>query len=154
MTAPSEHFLHSDLCIVSYNAQMKCSSANLLCTNLDIVSEACPQWDVAFISEFDSLATTSHTLKLPGFEIFRHWPGDGSHSMAFVLRDRLQSSLVPRFTSLNRSIMLELTRKSLGPSLVLVAVHGPHDELYDFFADISFLLSRRASREPTVLCGD
>ena len=111
--------MNHDLCIVSYNVQMKCSSADLLATNLDIISCAYPNWDIAFISELDAIATTSHELVFPGYNIFRHWPGEGSHAMAFVLRDKLQPSLLPRASPLNRCLMMELTRKSPGPSLVL-----------------------------------
>ena len=122
---------------------------------LDIISESFPQWHIAFISEVDSVASTTHSVEVEGFRVYRHWPGEGSFAMAFVVRESVALSLAPRFAKLNRSCLLELSRGfSYGQSLSVLGVHGPHEELYDFVADITSLISTRASRGSILGVGD
>ena len=140
--------------LVSWNVACKSSSEDGLQACIDVASAAYPDWSVLFLSECDAIASSSHFIKHSRHRVIRHWPGDGSHAMCFVLRDSL-SNLPTRVVPRNRALLLEIPLDSKSRrSVSLIGLHAPHDDLIDFLSDLTFLISSRSSRGKFALCGD
>ena len=82
----------------------------------------CP-WDVAFITEFDGRAATG-VAQDPETVVWRHYPGAGSRSMAWILQ-RPVARMVrwKRWEGQAGALLLEDATKH---QLFLVGLHGGH----------------------------
>ena len=118
---------------MSWNAECKCNSEAALDTIIACVESSFPVWNLLFLSEADSVSSNSFEILHPKFKLFRHWPGPGSRSMCFVVRDPLSALSFSR-TCRNRVLALEIW--SQGPrkptSIYVLGVHGPHEEIIEW----------------------
>ena len=136
---------------------MKCSTEAALDSLIFSVESSFPDWKVLFFTEADAVQSTSFEVKHERHRVYRHWPGEGSRSMCFVVHSSL-SQVSCSSVSQNRVFGLELSSASVGRecSLSLVGVHGPHDalEMQDFLGDISHVAGQRRSKGELVFLGD
>ena len=56
---------------------------------MNLVSVSYPDWHVVFLSEADSIASSSFEIQHSVHSVHRYWPGEGSHALMFVVRDSL-----------------------------------------------------------------
>ena len=148
----------SSIHLVCWNAECKCNSEASLETIVACVETSFPNWDVLFLSESDSVSSSSFEISHPRFQIFRHWPGEGSRSMSFVVRSCLRS-LSFAVRARNRVLSLEMwaDQRRDSTSLLMLSVHGPHSDLlgwHDFCGDFIDLISSRARKGSVVAVGD
>lgn len=114
---------HRTIYALAINAGRKCGAEARLQGLLAAATEICPQWAACFISEFDAYYGESPTptwQTRAGETVRRHWPGEGSCSMAWVTRRGLH----PRMRSCEwrgRAGRLTIGRSSARASL------GPHE---------------------------
>ena len=127
-------------------------------TIIACVESSFPNWGVWFLSEADSVASSSFEILQSRYKVFRHWPGPGSRSMCFVVRSPL-SSLSFAVQSRNRVLSLEMwcqgTREP--SSICFVGLQGPHEDVIawqDFCSDFMELVGSRRFKGPLVAGGD
>ena len=144
--------------MVSWNAESKCISEASLDAIVACVESSFPDWNILFLSEAGSIASTSFEVLHPRYKLIRHWPGPGSRSMCFVVRDPL-TSLSLSVSRRNRVLALEIwcqgSRKPT--STCICGVHGPHEDIitwHDFCSDFMDLVGSRKFRGPLVMAGD
>ena len=122
------------------------------------VESSFPDWDILFLSEADSFQSSSFEILHPKFQIFRHWPGEGSRSMSFVVRGCLRSlSSAVRVRSRVLSLEMWTDQRRDSTSLLILGVHGPHEDIitwHDFCSDFMDLVGSRKFRGPLVMAGD
>ena len=124
-----------------------------------LVSENYPNWHVVFVTEADSIASSSFETNHTFHKVFRHWPGDGSRAMLFVVRSTL-SELGMTVCARNRLFSLEMCLLNSGrvsKSLCLIGGHGPHGDLHDwhdFMGDMAWLMGQRERRGAFCCVGD
>ena len=124
---------------------------------MNLVSDSYPDWHVVFVSEADSIASSSFEIHHSVHSVHRYWPGEGSHALMFVVRDSL-SSLSKSLISRNRLFSLELNSDSDSrQSLCIIGGHGPHDDCHvwhDFMGDLSWMIGERKRAGPVMCVGD
>jgi len=74
------------------NVGRRCGSTEALEAFLLMISDSHPEWAVVFIQELDNSAFPGSACAA-AHRVFRHWPGEGSVAMAFVIRDRWRHRL-------------------------------------------------------------
>ena len=86
-------------------------------------------WDMLFVTEFcawsDSLCLDTCTVQ--GYTVFKHYPGEGSHCLAFVVCN----SILPSVASvhfLGRAGIVALRIANSQFPLSVVGLHGAHSE--------------------------
>ena len=110
-------------------------------------------WDVIFICEFDGSLGVRDVSCAEGHFIFRHWPGPGSYSIAFIMHKRFRyalRSVVPPGRALRAYF-----KSDMSLDLTVIGVHGGHgDGLQGSLADLSYLLRSSNRFSSKVIIGD
>lgn len=108
------------------------------------------------ISELDPIRTTDAHPDVPGWRIWRWWPGEGSRAMAWCVR----KSCVDRVLQVSSLVRAQLLLCRRGPlaqgHLRVVAHHAPHDgdQLASHLADLATLAAGGRRRSPWIVVGD
>ena len=141
---------------VSINAQGSGGDDTGIRALLSMVAEVDRDWALVFISESDFFAKEDVHIDVSPHLTWRHYPGEGSRAMRFVLRDKY----VHLFQSIDwqgRCGLLSVSsgRRDCQVSASFLGVHGAHgDQLEDTLADASSLLGVRSSCCKTLFFGD
>ena len=127
-----------------------------LASVLDCVTASIPNWSALFLPEFDGY---TRDIQPPASEhiVHRHYPGEGSFSIAWTINRKLQNHLQDiSWQGRAGSILLEPPgRGKRKSSLYAVGVHGGHgDALLDSFTDIVTLIRRKPRHSHLILLGD
>ena len=125
-------------------------------TIIGLVGECRPQWAVIFISESDFLEKASVSVDLSPHRSWRHWPGQGSRAMRWVIRSDVKH-LFHSVAWMGRSRVLTMASRfgSNKQFLNFVGLHGAHGEsISDSLSDLSTLLSSCQSCSKTLVMGD
>ena len=115
-----------------------------------------PEFDAIFISELDAIADYHSTTHL-GLHAVRHWPGPGSHAMAF---DFGSNCVVRDVRWRGRCGMAHISVRTLANStaedIFCLGVHAPHNQQShdEFIADVLSLTAERPKSSRLVLMGD
>ena len=145
-----------ELHVVSINAQGSGGDELGIRALLSMVAEVDQQWAVVFISESDFFAEKNDQIDLSPHLTWRHYPGEGSRAMRFVLR-RDFTHLFQSIQWQGRCGLLTLSsglRCDQGFASFL-GVHGAHgDLLEDTLAAASCLLGLRRPGTKTLVLGD
>ena len=125
-------------------------------TLLSLVRECCPQWAVIFISESDFLEKAGDSVDLSPHRTWRHWPGQGSRAMRFVIRNDVKH-LFNSVAWMGRSgVLIMASRFESNKQFVnFVGFHGAHGKLIsDSFNDLCTLLALGRACSKTLVMGD
>lgn len=124
--------------------------------NLYHLAEDVPRMFAVHVAELDAIRTTSHECIVLGWIIWRHWPGEGSRSMAWCVR-RSDASDVVRVATAGRAHLLEVRPPAAAQGLTrLVGHHAPHgdDELLANLDDLEQLIRGRPRCGDWLVLGD
>ena len=115
---------------------------------IDALHEVLPRWDALFVTELDSCGH-QHSCDVQGrFQIHRHYPGEGSRSMAWFVKD----SLMPRVREVRwqgraGSLLIKTCVNGVRSEVLVVGWHGAHAEMLGaslsdvgVWRDVRFLL--------------
>ena len=142
--------------VVAINAEGKGGDVSGIRALIHIVSCIEPQWDLIFLSEFDFLSSSNVSFDIGVHRLFRHWPGEGSRAMSWIVNRRI-NHLVRSISWDGRCgmLLLDSSVNAMGSSLCLLGLHGAHgDDLSDSFLSASKLLSLRPRCCKTLIVGD
>jgi hypothetical protein len=140
------------------NCGKACGDIVSQCALIGVVTSAFPSWHVIFMCEVDAHRTSSQTVMHSGHMHFRHWPGEGSLPMQFVVKHSVKH-LVRNVTWRGRCGALHLFQKghnSTGAlNLYILGVHNSHGDLQvDTLADVAYLLKHRPRGSKVPVAGD
>ena len=110
--------------------------------------------DIVAVQELDTYRGKESNLQVPGWKIFRHWPGPGSRACAFLVR----SSVVPMIAWkkwLGRAGVVVL-KDAEEKCLIVSQVHGAHGSslLAESLTALADLISRCPRWAPAIAVGD
>ena len=115
-------------------------------THLDV-------WDIIFVKEFDGFTCEREVSCSWGHSIYRHWPGPGSFSIAFIVHSRVRhllKSIVPHGRAMSAYF-----KDDMALDLLVIGAHGGHgDALHDSLANISYLLRSGSRLSRKLVIGD
>ena len=142
-----------DIVTVSINAARKMGDQNSLYAMINEIEHQIDVWDIVFICEYDGVTSERDISWVEDHYMYRHWPGPGSFSMAFIVHKRLRyalKSIVPHGRALQAYF-----KDDMALDLVVIGVHGGHeDSLQSSFADVSYLLRSSKRLSSKVVIGD
>lgn len=126
-----------DLWVVAVNCGKACSDKHSQCALIDVVSSAESRWHVLYVCEFHAYRASRDPQLHEGRLQFRHWPGDGSFAMQFIIKNSIKH-LVRNFRNVDwrgRCGALHLFQRgsaaTMGVNMFLLAVHCSRGE-YQF----------------------
>jgi len=73
-----------EVTLAAINCGRKCGQSGALEALVGIIAEASPDWHVAFVSEVDAFLDHRYSSLRP-HSCYRHYPGEGSCAMQFVI---------------------------------------------------------------------
>lgn len=128
------------------NCGWKCREESSQMAIIGVITNACPNLGLIFLSEVDFKRSNVRPFAVMGHRCHRHWPGDGSTPMMFVMNTKLCKYAQP-ISWRCRCGAVHLLQNKLGDiqfNLYVVGVHGQQGELHsDTLADVAFLLRLR-----------
>lgn len=147
------------------NAGRKAGSPEKLEALVAAASETQPGWMALYVSEFDGHFGTLHSEEWStraGHSVKRHWPGEGSVSMAWIIRAsarrRIRSVLWRgRAGSLTLRAEEEASRSSdeAGNNMCWVGIHGAHGDVHAAsMHDAAVLCQQRVRPSSVAILGD
>ena len=118
-----------------------------------------PDWGVIFLSEVDAYRANFYPNGLSGHSSFRHWPGEGSLAMMFVVRQQFKHAVRSQIWKGRCGALHIFQRDPVAGNhvnLFIVGVHAPHDEesQIDTLADVASLLKKRPWGSKICAIGD
>ena len=142
------------LTIISVNAGGKGGDDEGI-TSIIAAANRAAAWNVLFVSELDAHLSHEHKVELEGFCIWRHWPGQGSHAMAFIVPACLQSC-ASRPVWLGRCGVLRILSSVYSrEALWVFGIHGAHGELLDqSLLDADTLAANKPRASSCLFVGD
>ena len=125
---------------------------------LDNVTASIPGWVALFLLEFDGYSRDTTPPQSEHF-VFRHYPGEGSWSMAWVINYHFHDYVQGiDWHGRAGSVLLNVPQMLSGsshPFLYIVGVHGAHsDALVDSLTDVVTLIKRKPRFAQLLLLGD
>ena len=135
-----------------------CGDAGSQCSVIDVIANVLPAWGVIFLSEVDALRQDLPSNDYSVHSSFRHWPGEGSFAMMFIVR-RCFRRFVKKFRWRGRCGALHLFQRDPvagnHTNVYIIGVHAPHGDLQiDTFSDIACLLRERPWGSKVLVAGD
>ena len=134
-----------------------CGTAGSQWAIIDAVVDVLLYWGVIFLSEVDAVRG-SDTNDYPIHYSSRHWPGEGSFAMKFIVRQCLRQ-MVRSITWRGRCGALHIFQR--GPvlgnhsNIYIIGIHVAHGDLQiDTLSDIAFLLRHRPWGSRVLVAGD
>ena len=125
---------------------------------VELVASVLPDWVVIFLSEVDGVRRHLPPNDYSLHPSFRHWPGEGSFAMMFVIR-KCHKHLVKSVKWRGRCGAVHLFQRdrvaSNHMSVYILGVHAHHGDLQiDTFADVAWLLRQRPWGSRVLVAGD
>ena len=123
-----------------------------------MVTASNPDWSAVFLPEFDGYTRDTDPPSSDHF-VYRHYPGEGSFAMAWVVNRKFENHLLQvDWYGRAGSILLQAPRtkdRRLQSSVYAVGLHGGHgDSLFDSLTDATILIKRRPRHSRLVAPGD
>ena len=133
--------LSTNLRIVSVNAGGRCRGIDAIDAIIAKIDECTASWAAVYVSELDhtlnSFSVTEVTYS--GHKIYRHWPGEGSFAMAWIVNKNM-TNFLKRITWSGRAggiwLQSQDPRQHGALNMQILGIHGGHAEalgssLYD-----------------------
>ena len=135
------------------NSGKACGTDVGLATVLDCVTASVPDWGALFLPEFDGY-TRDILPPESTHVIYRHYPGEGSFSIAWAINRSLHRHLKDvAWNGRAGCILLENGRSRT--SLFVVGVHGAHGSaLLESLTDVAALCRKKPRHSQLMILGD
>jgi len=144
--------------VASVNCGKCCGSTEGQCSIIDAVAEVLPKWGLIFLSEVDGFRQNHIPNFVSPYTSFRHWPGEGSFAMKFVIRHPIRK-FVRKVTWRGRCGAVHLWRRdsinNIHLNVFVIGVHISHgDAQIDALNDLAHLLKHRPWASKVLIVGD
>ena len=152
------NFSGPELGMAFLNCGKRCGDIACQIDVIDSVANVLPHWAVIYLSEVDAVRRSLPSNDYPTHSSFRHWPGEGSYAMMFMVRNSYRT-LIRNITWRGRAGAIHLFQKNQGTddhtSIYIIGLHSHHGALQiDTFADVAFLLRHRPWGSKVLVAGD
>ena len=133
-----------------------CKLASVLDVEVFLESVGGLRWDVLFVSEFCAWSeyVCLDTCTVQDFTVFKHYPGSGSHCLAFIVRNCVLPS-VAAVSFLGRAGVIRLRLLNSRLPLSVIGLHGSHgDEILQSLSEVAEFLRSATNYGPKCVLGD
>ena len=140
------------------NCGKRCGDTEAQDAVLETIADVLPHWSVVFLSEVDAVRHDLPPNDYFTHPSFRHWPGEGSFAMMFIVR-RCYRPFIRSMKWRGRCGALHIFCKTpeadTQNSVYILGVHSHHGDLQvDTLADVAYLLQHRPWGSKVLVAGD